>query len=66
METSGYGMVAQESRNDGQILLLHLEMYRTFNKYINHPITAVRAVTKLVKSLYYYCHTNLSPGSTPA
>ena len=27
METSGYGMVAQESRNDSHILLLHLEMY---------------------------------------
>ena len=34
MGMSGYGMVAQESRNDSQILLLHLEMYRTFNKYI--------------------------------
>ena len=34
METSEYGMVAQESRNNSQILLLHLEMYQTFNKYI--------------------------------
>ena len=27
MESSGYGMVAQESRNDNQILLLHLDTY---------------------------------------
>ena len=34
MGMSGYGIVAQESRNDSQILVLHLEMYQTFNKYI--------------------------------
>ena len=34
METGGYGMAAQESRNDSQILLLYLEMYRPCNKYI--------------------------------
>ena len=34
METSEYGMVVQESRNDGQEILLHSEMYQPFNKDI--------------------------------
>ena len=31
METSEYGMAAQESTNDGQAIL-HLEMYQPFNE----------------------------------
>ena len=33
-ESSVYGMMVQESRNDSQISLLRLDMYQPFNKHI--------------------------------
>ena len=64
MEMSENSMAVQESRNDSQGMLLHLEMYQPFNKY---TAILIRAVTKLVNKLYFHCHTNgLPPGSTYA
>ena len=57
METSEYGMAAQEFRNNSQEILSHLEMYQPLIRkcIATYPIIVIiRAVTKLVRSLYFY------------
>ena len=57
-QTNKYVMAMKESRNNAHVLLLHLEMYRPFNKPFNNSDKSYVAVAKIVNSLYCYCHTN--------